>query len=107
MASREFGLESALTGGSVRRSLIGPIARAFGESGAGDGVRAGSSGLPCAGAYSRQMFMNPPGMPDILGLPVPIFVLGFAIVLAVVGVAWLRRVTGDPEDGDEHWRFRR
>jgi hypothetical protein len=79
--------------------------RLVGDLDAGDTGR--QRGLPCAGAYSRQMFGNPPAIGDILGLPVPIFVLGFAIVLSVVGVAWLRRVTGDPEDGDEHWRFRR
>ncbi|HET9757777.1 MAG TPA: hypothetical protein VFP66_14820 [Candidatus Limnocylindrales bacterium] len=40
-------------------------------------------------------------------MPVPIILLGIAIVLAVVGSAWLRRITGDPEGGDDHWRFRR
>jgi hypothetical protein len=44
---------------------------------------------------------------DVLGLPVPIIVLGIAFVLAVLGFAWLRRITGNPEDGDDHWRFRR
>jgi hypothetical protein len=44
---------------------------------------------------------------EILGLPVPGGVLGIAIVLAVVEIAWLRRITRDPEDGDDHWRYRR
>ena len=45
--------------------------------------------------------------PDILGLPVDTVMLGIAIVLALVAVAWFRRIYRDPEDGDDHWRFRR
>ena len=54
------------------------------------------------------MFLNQGGF-DILGVPVPLPVVVIALAIAgfVVGVAWLRRITGNPEDGDEHWRFRK
>ena len=51
------------------------------------------------------MFLNPGS--DVLGLPVPAILFGIGIVLAVVGFAWVRRILGNPEDGDDHWRFRR
>ena len=52
------------------------------------------------------MSLNPGGM-DILGVPLQVVAIGVAIVLFVVGFVWLRRITRDPDHGDEHWRFRR
>ena len=52
------------------------------------------------------MFLNPSNGLLSLQAAMPI-VLGIGIVLFIVGVAWLRRITRDPEDGDDHWRFRR
>jgi hypothetical protein len=53
------------------------------------------------------MFSNPGAATDILGLPPPILLIGIAVVLSAIGVAWLRRILRGPEDGDDHWRFRR
>ena len=53
------------------------------------------------------MFMNlGPGM-DLLGIPWPVVFIGGAIVGFVIGIAWLRRITGGEDDSGDWWRFRR
>jgi hypothetical protein len=47
------------------------------------------------------------GNPEILGFPIPVVVLGLAIVGSAVGIAWLRRITRGPDDSSDHWRYRR
>ena len=85
--------------------------RARATQGSGDGpLMGGYLGPRLAPGKPRKLAVmsgNPPGPPDILGVPIPVVVLGLAIVGFVVGTVWLWRVTHEHRDGDDPWRFRR
>jgi hypothetical protein len=54
-----------------------------------------------------MVFVNPGGLTNVLGIPLVVVVLGFAILGFIVGALWLRRIFSVDDDSGDWWRFRR
>jgi hypothetical protein len=54
-----------------------------------------------------MVFVNPGGLTNVLGIPLVVVVLGFAILGFIAGALWLRRIFSVDDDSGDWWRFRR